>query len=226
MLEGTQQLDGGRSYDMTFTALNVNRQWKDDKTWFGEYAGAYVQSTLGGATPAQAHATARGVADTGRFLPGTPEFKAAFNKVIADPDVLTGSRLQDNSRIWHSDANYNFRDLVKFAEIQVGGSYRLYELNSGGRIYTDANSQINYTDYGAYTQVQKKLMEDRLKLTGSVRYDKSKNFDGTFSPRDQQFIQSGSRKRIIISERLFKQVLEIQPHRINILDLILEMQYC
>jgi outer membrane receptor protein involved in Fe transport len=68
------------------------------------------------------------------------------------------------------------RILVKAAEIQVGGSYRLYELNSGGRIYTDADSQINYTDYGAYTQIQKKLMEDRLKLTGSVRYDKSKKF--------------------------------------------------
>lgn len=201
--------DGGRSYDMTFTALNVNRQWKDDETWFGQYAFAYVQSTLAGQTPENAHAIARGYSDyniipsgiplpaaTGspRFLPGTPEFKAAFNKVIADPDVLTGSRLQDNSRIWHSDANYNFRDLVKFAEIQVGGSYRLYELNSGGRIYTDANSQINYTDYGAYTQVQKKLMEDRLKLTGSVRYDKSKNFDGNFSPRVSAVYSAGAEK--------------------------------
>jgi hypothetical protein len=28
----------------------------------------------------QAHATARTVAETGRFLPGTPEFEAAFEK--------------------------------------------------------------------------------------------------------------------------------------------------
>jgi hypothetical protein len=34
---------------------------------------------------------------------------------------LTGSKLVDNSRIYHSDANYNF-DLIEFAEIQVGGS--------------------------------------------------------------------------------------------------------
>jgi hypothetical protein len=38
----------------------------------------------------------------------------------------------------------------------VGGSYREYELNSFGRIYTDANGPINYNEYGAYTQVMKK----------------------------------------------------------------------
>jgi hypothetical protein len=68
-------------------------------------------------------------------------------------------------------------------------------------------------------------MEDRLKLTGSVRYDKSKNFDGNFSPRVSAVYIQLVPKRIIILERHFKQVLEIQPHKINILDLMLEMQY-
>ena len=180
--------DGGKSYDMTFTAINVNRFWKSDAQWFGEYGGAFGAATLGlvpgvGTTPAEAHAYARSVADTGRLIPGTQAFKDAFNQVIADPSVLTGSKLVDNSKIYHSDVNYNFKDLFKAAEIQVGGSYRLYELNSHGRIYTDALSPINYNEYGIYTQVQKKLMEDRLKLTGSVRYDKAKNFDGNYSPR-------------------------------------------
>ena len=60
--------NAGDSYDMVFTGININRAWKDDVTWFGEYAGTYVQSTLGGATDAQAHAAARTVADTGRLL--------------------------------------------------------------------------------------------------------------------------------------------------------------
>ena len=180
--------DGGKSYDMTFTAINVNRVWKSDSQWFADYGGAFGAATLGfipgvGTTPAEAHAYARSIADTGRLIPGTQAFKDAFNQVIADPSVLTGSKLVDNSRIYHSDANYNFKDLFKPAEIQVGGSYRLYELNSFGRIYTDANSAINYNEYGVYTQVQKKLMDDRLKLTGSIRYDKAKNYDGNYSPR-------------------------------------------
>ncbi|WP_276975663.1 TonB-dependent receptor [Flavobacterium filum] len=188
--------DGGKSYDMEFTAININRKWKEDRVWFGQYAGAYVQSTLNGATPDQAHAAARNVADTGRFLPGTPEYINAFNQVTADPDVLTGSKLVDNSKIYHSDANYNFRDVVKFAEIQIGGSYRRYDLNSFGRIYTDTPEfgGIRYDEYGVYTQIQKKLMEDRLKLTGSVRYDKSQNFDGNYSPRVSVVYSAGEQK--------------------------------
>jgi outer membrane receptor protein involved in Fe transport len=190
----TTNEDGGKSYDMLFTGININRKWKDDKTWFGQYAGAYIQSTLGGMTPENAHIIARNTADTGRLIPGTPEFKAAFNTVIADPSVLSGSKLVDNSRIYHSDANYNFKDIIKFAEIQVGGSFRLYELNSYGRIYTDANGPINYNEYGAYTQLTKKLLDDRLKFTGSVRYDKSKNFDGNVSPRVSLVYSAGERK--------------------------------
>ncbi len=63
----------GDSYDMTATGININRVWKDDRTWFGEYAGTYVQATLGGATDAQAHAAARAQAESGRLLPGTPQ---------------------------------------------------------------------------------------------------------------------------------------------------------
>jgi len=180
--------DGGQSYDMTFTALNINRIWKSDAQWFGDYGAAYGAASVGavpgvGTLPSEAHAYARSVADTGRLIPGTAAFKAAFNKVIADPDVLTGSKLVDNSHIYHSDANYNFRDIIKPVEIQVGGSYRLYDLNSFGRIYTDEISTIQYNEYGIYTQAQKKLMNDKLKLTGSIRYDKAKNFEGNFSPR-------------------------------------------
>lgn len=187
--------DGGNSYDMLFTGININRKWKDDRTWFGQYAGAYIQSTLGGATPAIAHQNARNVADTGRLIPGTDAFKTAFTQVTSEASVLTGSKLVDNSRIYHSDVNYNFKDKVKFAEIQVGGSYRLYELNSQGRIYTDANGPINYNEYGAYTQLQKKLMDDRLKLSASMRYDKSQNFQGNYSPRISAVFSAGENKQ-------------------------------
>jgi len=187
--------DGGNSYDMLFTGININRKWKDDKTWFGQYAGAYIQSTLAGLTPDQAHLTARGAADTGRFLPGTDAFKNAFNTVTNEASVLSGSKLVDNSRIYHSDANYNFKDVVKFAEIQVGGSFRQYELNSNGRIYTDANGPIYYNEFGAYTQLTKKFVDDRLKFTGSVRYDKSKNFEGNYSPRVSVVYSAGANKK-------------------------------
>lgn len=187
--------DGGNSYDMLFTGINVNRQWKADSQWFGEYAGAYISSTLGGMTPENAHKVARSVADTGRLLPGSAGFKSAFDKVTNEASVLSGSKLVDNSRIYHSDANYNFKDMIKFAEIQVGGSYRAYQLNSSGRIYTDADGPINYNEYGAYTQLTKKLLDDRLKFTGSIRYDKSKNFEGNYSPRVSLVYSAGESRK-------------------------------
>ena len=178
--------NAGDSYDMVFTGININRAWKDDVTWFGEYAGTYVQSTLGGATDAQAHAAARTVADTGRFLPGSDDFQNAFNTSVNDPDLTTGSKFQDASKYYHADANYNFAHLIDAVDIQVGGSFRQYSLNSSGTIYTDYDGAINYSEFGVYTQLQKELelsADAKLKFTGSVRYDKSEFFDGFFSPR-------------------------------------------
>ena len=176
----------GDSYDMVFTGININRAWKDDQTWFGEYVGNYVLSTLGGATDAQAHAIGRAAAETGRYLPGSPEFQGAFNKSINDPDLTTGSKFQDSSKYYHADGNYNFGHLTDVVEIQVGGSFRQYSLNSGGTIYTDSGAPIEYSEFGVYTQLQKNIelgADTKLKLTGSVRYDKSEFFDGFFSPR-------------------------------------------
>ena len=188
--------DAGDSYDMRFAAWNVNRAWKDDRTWFGQYAGAFVQSTLAGATPEQAHAAGRATADTGRFLPGSTQFNNALATISADPSLTTGSKFQDQSKIYHSDVNYNFRDIIKFAEFQLGGSYRQYELNSNGTIFTDFDGPIRYDEYGAYAQVQKKLLKDeRLKFTGSVRYDKAQNFDGFYSPRVSFVYSAGDKKQ-------------------------------
>lgn len=178
--------NAGDSYDMVFTGVNINRAWKDDNTWFGEYAGAYVTATLSGATDAQAHAAGRATAETGRFEPGTPEFQSAFNQSINNPDLNTGSKFQDASKYYHADGNYNFSHLTDFADIQVGGSYRRYSLNSGGTIYTDTDGPIDYSEFGIYTQIQKKFElgnDQSIKVTGSARYDKSEFFDGFISPR-------------------------------------------
>lgn len=180
----------GDSYDMVFTGININRAWKSDADWFGDYINTFAGINLSGnplgLTEQEKHDASRAVADTGRFLPGTPEFQEAFNKSVNDPDLNTGSKFQDASKYFHSDANYNFSHLVDFAEIQVGGSYRKYTLNSGGTIYTDGNGEIKYSEAGIYTQIQKNLElsgDKELKITASGRYDKSELFDGFFSPR-------------------------------------------
>ena len=208
--------DAGNSYDMRFAAWNINREAKSDTEWFTNYATAYqLAGAVMGVTADQAATIARDYADynrlpgalqtlpqfatppTGkpRFEPGSKQFADALRKVTNNPDLTKGAKFIDNSKIYHSDINYNFKDLIKFAEIQVGGSYRQYVMNSQGTIFTDFDGPLRYSEYGAYTQLQKKMMDDRLKFTGSVRYDKSKNFDGNFSPRVSFTYAAGENKQ-------------------------------
>jgi outer membrane receptor protein involved in Fe transport len=191
------------SYDTRFTAWNLNRQWRSDKDWFTDYAAIYTAARLG-MLPGQsnpmnednAHIVARDFADnspvdyqgqpkTPRLLPGTEAFKTAFNKVVSDPNFITGGKFVDNTTTKHVEGNFNSKNLIKFANIQVGGSYNVYSLNSDGTIFTDYDnlSKINIDEMGAYLQITKKLFNNRLKLTNSVRYDRQMNFKGHFSPR-------------------------------------------
>ena len=175
--------DAGDSYDTRFAALNINREWSSDTNWFQEYAGAYLGALAGLGVPGMDHAAARAFADRNRFVPGSTDFETAKAKITNDPNLLTGSKFQDQTKLYHGDVNYNFRDVIDFAEIQVGGSLRQYSLNSSGTIFTDYDGAINYNELGVYVQGQKKLLEDRLKVTASARYDKAQNFDGNVSPR-------------------------------------------
>jgi iron complex outermembrane recepter protein len=184
----------GDSYDMRFTGINMNKVGASD--WFGTYAGAYVQGAAGvlagGGNPfdpavqAQLHAGARAGADAALTpQPGTPEFKALFNQITTDPDIATGSKFLDNTKMYVGEGNYNFKSLLDDAiDLQVGGSWRQYSLDSGGTIFTDYDGPIDYNEYGAYVQAIKKFDDDRLKLSASLRYDKNELIaDGSVSPR-------------------------------------------
>ena len=173
----------GDSYDMNFTAININRSWKNDIQWFGEYVGAIVLGQLGGLTIDQAHALGRNTADTGRLMPGTQGYLDAFETVVNNPDLTTGAKFQDESKVYHADFNYNFGHMWDWAEVQVGGSYREYSLNSSGTIFTDYDGPINYGDFGVYTQWVKNMADDRFTVTAAARYDKAEFSDGAITPR-------------------------------------------
>ena len=185
----------GDSYDMRFTGINLSKIGASE--WFGTYTGAYLQAVLAGASDADAHAGARIFADdTVTLKPGTQEFKEAFRQVTSDPDVSRGSKFIDDSKVYVGEGNYNFKELLNnVVDLQVGGSYREYSLDSGGTIYTDSDGPINYNEYGAYVQASKKFADDRLKLTGSIRYDKNEFFDASYSPRLSLVYSAGANKQ-------------------------------
>ncbi len=173
--------DAGDSYDTRFAAWNINRAWSSDQNWFTEYTGAYLGQVPG--VPAMNHDAARSFADRDRYEPGTPEFEQAKERITNLADLKNGSKFIDESRLNHIEGNYDFSNLIDGVNIQVGGNYRNYHLNSEGTIFNDSDGPIDINEWGAYTQLSRSLINDRLKLTGSMRYDKNENFDGRFSPR-------------------------------------------
>ncbi len=175
--------NAGRTLDSRLAGIFVINDWKSHGDYFGEYAQTYFGALAAGIPNPDAHAAARNAVNTGLPVPGSAEYQSRLN--LAGQTNLSegGARLFENSGYYHADANLNLADYIDFADIQVGGSFRSYALDSQGQVYTDDDGVIRYRQFGVYTQLQKKFLDDRLKFTGTLRYDKSRNFDGNFSPR-------------------------------------------
>lgn len=175
--------DAGNTIDSRLAGIFVGDSWKSNANYFTEYAGAYFTSLAGGLSSENAHLAARNFVDRDKPAVGSNQFQSSLRQANSIDLADGGSRLFENSGYYHADANLNLADYIDFADIQVGGSFRSYALNSQGQVYTDDDGVIRYRQYGVYTQVQKKFIDDRLKFTGTLRFDKSRNFDGNFSPR-------------------------------------------
>jgi|APTNR8051073442_1049403.scaffolds.fasta_scaffold00032_160 outer membrane receptor protein involved in Fe transport len=202
--------DSGDSYIADLVGVLVNREWKADNKWFGDYTGAYLgylaaNGIAPGASDVQerqnAHGFARQVADgyllpngspnTGadlinypiRYEPGTSEFNAAKNNALKDV-IPTGALFDDQTKLYHAEGQFNFKNQIDFMDLIAGASYRVYDLNSNGTIFADtAGNDITIQEVGAYVQASKKILNDKFKLTGSLRFDKNENFDEQFNPR-------------------------------------------
>lgn len=132
------------------------------------------------------HDAARGVANTGLLVPGTPEFDAAFETAsnISADNLGSGARIIDVSKIYNYEADYDFGDKFDFGQLIVGANLRHFNLNTQGTLYTDYDKPIEYQEYGAYAQLKKNLFDDFVTLTGSIRYDEQTVLDsGNFTPR-------------------------------------------
>ncbi|GAB4001096.1 TonB-dependent receptor [Spirosoma daeguense] len=214
----TTQERSGDAYATSTLGQGINEAWSGSvakwfPTFFGTYgqsalqgyAGAYLTALGAGQAPAaalaaaQAYVTsqqnallnqARGAADQGRYLPGTPEFDRALTDVTGRPipgnASGVGAKFLDKTNLYHGEFMYNFNKLLspKIVELLVGANFRRYTLNSEGTLFArdEGGKEFNIDEYGAYAQASKTIA-DVLKLTGSLRYDKNQNFKAQVSPR-------------------------------------------
>jgi iron complex outermembrane receptor protein len=123
----------------------------------------------------------------GRIMPGTAAFDAAFDaasKISADK-LGAGAKIIDVSKIYNYEIDYDFEDKLSIGQLIVGANIRHYNLNTQGTLYTDYNNKpIEYQEYGAYAQLKRNIFDDKVTLTGSLRYDKQTVLEeGNITPR-------------------------------------------
>jgi iron complex outermembrane recepter protein len=151
-----------------------------DDMWYTRY-GAAFNGDVNGVTAAN-HAAARAFADQGRYLPGSADFEREKDRLIAT-EGLRGAGILSQSKFYHAEGQYDFSNRIKVADVLLGGNFRMYDMFTNGTLFDDLDHKITIKEGGAFLQLSKKLFAEKLKLMGSVRYDKNQNFQGRFTPR-------------------------------------------
>jgi outer membrane receptor protein involved in Fe transport len=159
---------------------NIVQENQADDMWYTRYEEAFL-GNIGGVTAAN-HTAARAFADEGRFLPGSPEFNAQKDRLIKTQG-LSGAGILSQSKLYHVEGQYDLSNKIKVLDVLVGGNFRRYDMFTNGTLFDDKGGSIIINEGGAFVQLGKKLLNEKLKLAGSVRYDKNQNFEGRFTPR-------------------------------------------
>ncbi|HKZ67585.1 MAG TPA: TonB-dependent receptor, partial [Chitinophagaceae bacterium] len=195
----TTQENAGQSHNLTITSQLFNEAWKPSPTWYQQYGFAYINAKMAGRPDIEAHNIARSVADAGRPVSGTTQFRNIFDAVRSKP-IPTGGKFLDRTDLWLAEGQYNFSSAVRFADLLIGGSWKQYVLNSEGTLFADkVGEPIKINEVGAYIQIGKEIIKDLLKLTAAGRYDKNENFEGRFTPRVTALIKAARDHNIRLS---------------------------
>ncbi len=176
----------GDSYTMLATGAYIQERLKSSTEWGGDYGAAFRGEISNVA--ANDHDAARSYADRDILGPESELFQTARSETLRNPDISTGgSKFVDKTSMIHVDGNYTFGMLKDHLDLQVGGSFRRYLLNSEGQLFNDGingfNAPIPVQEYGGFLQVGKNFLADRINLRGSIRFDKNQNFKVALSPR-------------------------------------------
>jgi outer membrane receptor protein involved in Fe transport len=180
-----------KSYNLNALGGYVNEAFNPTTTWVPDYLTAFYGGIPGIA--AGDSTAARSYADRFMIDPATGKYVPSFQdtiKKIRQTDFQRptyGASIYVKTSIWTSELYYAFRQ-IKWADIIAGGNFRQYRMDTQATIFDEAPEDINdqqrilTTTYGAYAQISKTILK-KIKLTGSIRFDKMDDFDGHFTPR-------------------------------------------
>ncbi len=203
----------GSSYNLKPLSDNLDLTFKNNKKWAKDYQTALNDAyNANGGDLVAAHQAAREVADAGRPAPGTPEFDALKQTIIGinnwdhpsiypyvsaqdSTNTTGGAALWQKSRMYHGEAQYDLSSLTKnVVNILVGADARVYSVTPDGNNFVDfskpiaernttGGNNVLYSKFGGFVQTSKEFFDSKLKVVGSLRYDKNLDFEGKWNPR-------------------------------------------
>ncbi|MHA4807761.1 TonB-dependent receptor domain-containing protein [Flavitalea flava] len=190
----------------TKTATSWGTKYKNALNAYGTNNGGLNASNL-----AAAAQFARQQADAGRAEPGTERFNRLVDTIIKinnwdiksgsipNAPVTGGAALVQKSRLYHTEAQWDLSKQVKIFDLLLGGDARVYQVIPDGNNFVDFSRPIDqrnvplkdgsfgknveYEKFGAFTQVTKTFLDEKLKIFASLRYDYNPEFDPKFTPR-------------------------------------------
>ena len=175
-----------------------DREWTQQ--WFGDSKEATqalaqlimaenIDSLYAYHNSARKYADGRGFSQFNRprYKEGTAEFDSAFNSITSKQTYSEGgSGFFDKSSLSHIQAQIWFNEdelHVNGLKWLLGGNLRAYNPNSNGTIFSDTNGRrISNKEYGIYTSIEKRIVNNSIILTATGRVDKNENFDYAYSP--------------------------------------------
>ena len=181
------------SFNIRPLAENIDLAFKKPAQWYSDYTKGFNNSYTAGNSVEQSLADARTYADNGRFQPGTKLFDSVRNKIIHTNNWDTvGAQLLLKSAFVHLEGQYDWSKKIKAFQLLTGFNYRKYLITPDGNEYLNPSSFTNpklsgsdfyYYSYGGFAQITKKLFDNKLKIVGSARVDKSEYFEPKINPR-------------------------------------------
>ncbi len=189
--------NSGDSYDAGGVGNLMNEAWKPSEKWYPDYINEFTRQILFLTPNELAHRIARQTADNRNEqggiirpgepawpLPGSNDFNIIKDSLSNKPVDAGGAEVIDRSRLYAMEGMYNLGKHISGLGMFVGANFRQYVINSEGTVFTDEpGSPKIISEYGFFTQLDKAILNKRLELTASARYDKNQNFDGRFTPR-------------------------------------------
>lgn len=179
--------NSGDSYNVNYLADNLLRSAKGDRDWFRDFEIAFTQGLPIYFVKPHSVRDARRFADSGvtllnsssanaKYEPGTPEFEQELNRLKGIYSFNEGAGIKDNSSLYHVEATHEFDNIFEQALVNIGGSFRYYDLQSEGTIFPDtANNHISNYNVGIFTSFERSFLNDNLDLLLLFRVDKNEN---------------------------------------------------